>query len=397
LQDALAELLTLPEQEKEARGLADTPREIDHQPATWEGTLRRLSAQHGEIAAFLDECGIAVDSDDPPCVLLAGAGTSDYIGRAVSRLLRRHWRCQVDVVPSTELLTNMDDFILPGKRYLCISFSRSAESSEGVAVLEQMLERYPVQVRHMLVTCNGSGAMATFPGIFAITLDDAVNDRGLAMTSSFTNMVIAGQYLAYIREPHRYAPLLHELAEMGSRLLPQAANKAAELAAKGFSRVCFLGTGAMQAVAEESALKVLELNAGRIATLAQSPLGLRHGPLSFLNSETLVVAHLSGDESRAAYELDLLEDIRGKQLGVQMLVIAPKSSSRLRSLTSHILPLDAPLSFPDACRLPVDVMAGQLLALFFSLANGITPDSPSQGAISRVVSHVKIYSAAERK
>jgi tagatose-6-phosphate ketose/aldose isomerase len=291
----------------------------------------------------------------------------------------------------------MDDFILPGKRYLCISFSRSGESSEGVAVLEQMLDRYPVQMRHLVVTCNRSGVMATFPGVFAVTLDDKVNDRGLAMTSSFTNMVIAGQYLAYIRQPHRYVPLLQALEDMGRHLLPKAADKAAELATRGFSRVCFLGTGTMQAVAEESALKVLELNAGRIATLAESPLGLRHGPLSFLNEETLVVAYLSGDELRAAYELDLLEDIQRKQLGVEMLVVAPKASSRLHSLTQHLLLLDAPFSFPDECRPPVDVITGQLLALFFSLANGITPDSPSRGAISRVVSHVKIYSAAGRK
>jgi hypothetical protein len=40
----------------------------------------------------------------------------------------------------------------------------------------------------------------------------------------------------------------------------------------------------------------------------------------------------------------------------------------------------------------VDVIVGQLLALFLSIRNGIHPDTPSTGAISRVVSHVKIYS-----
>jgi hypothetical protein len=34
---------------------------------------------------------------------------------------------------------------------------------------------------------------------------------------------------------------------------------------------------------------------------------------------------------------------------------------------------------------------GQLLALFLSIENGISTDTPSAGAISRVVSHVRIY------
>jgi tagatose-6-phosphate ketose/aldose isomerase len=288
----------------------------------------------------------------------------------------------------------MPDHILPGKKYLLISFSRSGESSEGVAVLKQAHDSYQSQIRHLVVTCNASSTMARFPGVFPIKLDDAVNDRGLAMTSSFSNMVIAAQYLAHIRVPDRYRQLLQSMAEMGIRLLHEAADIAALLAKKKFMRVCFLGTGALQAVAQESALKVLELNAGKVATLAESPLGLRHGPMSFLNKETLVVTYLSGDDSRLQYEMDLLEEIRKKDLSRDILVVAPHAIDRIQNLTDHVLSLDAPSAFPDICRPPIDVIAGQLLALFFAIENGITPDTPSEGAISRVVSHVTIYSPA---
>jgi tagatose-6-phosphate ketose/aldose isomerase len=394
LQDSLSALLFLSEQEKEVRGLIDTPREIHQQPETWRGTLHRLSTARNSIREFLSSCGLTRGAQNPPTVILTGAGTSDYIGRAVSRLLHQKWGCEVAAIPSTELLTNMDDVILPGKKHLLISFSRSGESSEGVAVLEQALDRYPAQIRHLVITCNASSTMAKLPGVFTITLDDAVNDRGLAMTSSFSNMVITGQYLAHIHAPDRYEPLLQAMAEMGSRLLPEAANTAALLGKKSFPRVCFLGTGALQAVAQECALKVLELNAGKVATLAESPLGLRHGPMSFLNKETLVITYLSGDDYRLQYELDLLEEIRKKDLSGDILVVAPRATTRIRKLTDHALSLNAPLAFPDTCRPPVDVIAGQLLALFFAIENGITPDTPSEGAISRVVSHVKIYSPA---
>ena len=391
MQDALSALLSLSQQVKQARGLIDTPREIHQQPDTWRATLRDLSSQNDSLLAFLESCGIRRGSTTQPSVILTGAGTSDYIGRSVKDILRKHWSCDVAAIPSTELLTNMDDIILDGKQYLMISFSRSGESSEGVAAIEQALSLYPLQIRHLVVTCNAESTMAKFPGVFTIKLDDAVNDRGLAMTSSFSNMVIAGQYLAYAAKADQYTPLLEDLARMGDPLLPKAADMAATLAKKKFTRVCFLGTGALQAVGQESSLKVLELNAGKVATLAESPLGLRHGPMSFLNQQTLVVAYLSGDWHRLQYELDLLEEVRTKALCGAILVTAPQGSDRIRELTEHLLPLHAPPDFPDLCRPPVDIIVGQLLALFFSIENGITPDTPSNGAISRVVSHVKVY------
>lgn len=392
MQDALSALLTLPQQEKEARGLIDTPREIHQQPETWLGTLRRLSSLRDSLQAFLESFGIGPGSANQPAVILTGAGTSDYIGRALKDILRQQWNCEISAIPSTELLTNMDDIILAGKPYLMISFSRSGESSEGVAVVEQALNLYPTQIRHLIVTCNASSKMAKLPGVFTVKLDDAVNDRGLAMTSSFSNMVIAGQYLACIHAPDRYATLVESLASMGDSLLPNAANMATLLGKRGFTRACFLGTGALQAVAQESALKVLELNAGKVATLAESLLGLRHGPMSFLNKQTVVVAYLSGDDRRLQYELDLLEEIQSKDLCGEIVVVTPHASDRIEKLTQHALTLHAPSDFPDLFRPPLDVIVGQLLALFFSIENGITPDTPSDGAIGRVVSHVKIYS-----
>jgi tagatose-6-phosphate ketose/aldose isomerase len=286
---------------------------------------------------------------------------------------------------------SLDRSILPGRRYLLISFSRSGDGSEGVALLELARARYPVQIQHLVVTCNAGGAMAKMPGVFPIILDDAVNDRGLAMTSSFSKMIVAGHALAYVYRPEEYDVLLNELATMGDALLPRAADLAANLAKDRYSRVCFLGSGALQAVAQESSLKVLELNAGKIATLAESFLGLRHGPMAFLNGDTLVCAYLSGGEDVARYELDLLEEIRSKRLAKSLLLVAPRVPSRIRGLTEHVLALDAPAHFPDACRPPVDIIVGQLLALFLSIENGIRTDTPSGGAISRVVSHVKIY------
>jgi tagatose-6-phosphate ketose/aldose isomerase len=393
--DALAKLLALPEAEKRARGLLDTPREISQQPATWREGYREFLPLVPGIEGFLAQAGLN-NGAHRVAVLLVGAGTSDYIGQSLCALLQQQWRCDVKAVPSTDLLTNMDEYLVAGGKYLWISFSRSGDSSEGVAVLKSAVARYPA-IHHIVVTCNKLGQMASsFNGhgnVFSIVLDDQVNDRGLAMTSSFSNMVITGQSLAHIHELNTYSRILEELAAAAQGMLPQAAEMCARLVVDGFSKVCFLGSGALKAAAIESGLKVLELTAGRVISFAESFLGLRHGPLSAIDSETLVVGYLSGDARRRSFELDLLQEICDKKLTAKCLAVLPGPLDELVSQMTNnaiLLPFSMPIS--DLYRPPLDAIVGQLLGLFASLEHGLKPDSPSpKGAISRVVSHVRIH------
>jgi tagatose-6-phosphate ketose/aldose isomerase len=294
----------------------------------------------------------------------------------------------------------MDDWLRTDEGALCISFSRSGDSSEGVAVIEEMQRRFP-RVAHLVITCNADGAMAKLmhgqAQSYALVLDPATNDRGLAMTSSYSNMVVAGQALAYLNDLDEYGAMLKQLAESAESLLPRAADAAAKLAKSGFTRVCFLGSGALAATAAESALKVQELTAGRIFTMSQSFLGLRHGPLSFIDKQTLVVASLASDARTRSYESDLLRELYDKKLGATIAVTGFALTPEILGVAKVALDLgkDAVSAPPDALRPPLDVIFGQLLGLFCSLEAGLKPDTPSPtGAISRVVSHVKIHPTA---
>jgi tagatose-6-phosphate ketose/aldose isomerase len=392
--DELSRLLALSEVERVERGLVHTPREIRQQPDTWRRTFETFSEAAGGVRDFLARAGLTEGESLRPSVYLVGAGTSDYIGRALASLLRREWRCEVQAVPSTDLLTDVDDYCIPGRPYLWVSFSRSGDSSEGVAVIEAALERHPT-VKHLIVTCNGGGRMAReFGGrenVFTLVLDDAVNDRGLAMTSSFSNMVVAGQCLAHIGNLKPYGLVVEELAARAEGFLGAAADAAAGLVAGRFTKFCFLGTGALRAVAVESALKVVELTAGRVYTWSESYLGVRHGPLSAVDAETLVVGFLSNDERRRAYELDLLREVKGKRLAGRIVAVWPGRAPQSGEFDATLsLGLDA--EFEDLYRPPLDVVFGQLLGLFCSLGQGLKPDTPSpKGAISRVVAGVQIH------
>lgn len=392
--DPLSALLRLPASEKRERGLEHTSHEIAQQPGTWRRTLGRLQARQSELQAFLASAGLRDPQEKRPTVFLVGAGTSDYIGRSLHHLLRRRWQCEVIPVASTSLLTDFSDALVPGRRYLWISFSRSGNSPEGVAVLERALEECP-QISHLLVSCNGSGRMMRAvegrAACHAIVLDDEVNDRSLAMTSSFTNMVLTGQFLAHLWSLDGYAPIVEALAAAGESLLPRAAQLASDLVDEGYSRVCFLGSGGLAGAAMESALKVLELTAGRVQSMSQATLALRHGPMAALDQDTLLVASVSSESPRRNYELDLLREIGAKGLVRTRVAVAADPQELLRE-AEHVLAPEGGRAIPDACRPVLDVLFGQLLGLFASIHAGLQPDSPSPtGAISRVVPELSIY------
>jgi tagatose-6-phosphate ketose/aldose isomerase len=393
----LLTLLDLPEQEKAERGLEHTPREIWQQPETWGVTHRLCARAQRELQDAVRRAGIGRGSTSSPTVYLVGAGTSDYTGRALAPLLRARWGCDVWAIPSTTLLTEFEEFHRAGREYFWISFSRSGESPEGVALLERALERRP-QIRHLVITCNPQGPMAQLcerhqDRALALVLDDAVNDRGLAMTSSFSNMVLAGQCVAHLDDLAQFGEVVARMSETGRQFLPAAAEAAAEVTTLGCSRACFVGSGVLRAVADECSLKVVELSAGKVTTLAETPLGLRHGPMSSVDGQTVFVAFLSSDARRRGYELDLLREIDRKRLGRVRLAVMIANGDDVSQLADYRLPLAAAPDFPDHYRPVLDVMLGQLIGLFASMRCGLKPDQPSPGGtITRVVQPIKLYS-----
>jgi tagatose-6-phosphate ketose/aldose isomerase len=391
--NALERLINLREQEKEALGIVATPREIAQQPETWKTTLLVFERHRQALQSFLEAAGFAATSQRKPSVVMIGAGTSDYIGRVLTLLLRKKWGCETQAIPSTDMLLNMDDYFVGGQPYLCISFSRSGDSPEGVGVLQKTLEKFP-SVIHLIVTCNQRGRMAELcrdhDKAYAVVLDDAVNDRGLAMTSSFSNMVIFGQCLAHLWTPDDYLPIFQQLIAAGESLLRTAPDCAESLASRGYERVCVLGSGSLTGVARESALKVLEMTAGRVKTMAESVLGLRHGPMAALDRQTLLACFASSDNRTQRYEADLLHEVAAKGIVAEVLVVGPAGAEPQIARAERYLPIEGEI--PDLYRPPVDVITGQLLGLFFSLAHGLQPDKPSPGeVISRVVGQFTIY------
>ena len=110
----------------------------------------------------------------------------------------------VQTVASGSILTHPDQIVPRDQPCLVVSFARSGDSPESCAALDLLLERRP-DCHHLIITCNGRGRLATSylddPRVLHIVLDDRTCDRSLVMTSSFTNMVLAGRMLASLDAP----------------------------------------------------------------------------------------------------------------------------------------------------------------------------------------------------
>lgn len=394
--DPLKNLLNSPVLEQERCGYRYTAGEIAQQPATWRRTWNLLREQLPSLQAFLTGAGIRHSAAQRPEVFLIGAGTSDYIGRCLFSLFRQAWQCRVSAVPSTDLLLDFAELVLPHQPALWVSFSRSGDSPEGVALLERALEEQP-HIHHLVVSCNASGKMmqriAGLPNCLGILLDEETNDRALAMTSSFTNMVIAGHALAHAWSAEAYEPIAEALSNAAEQLLPLAARAARSVAEQAYPHVCFVGSGANAGTATESALKLMELTAGQVTTMSQTTLGLRHGPMAALHTDTLLVSFLSTEERRQRYEIDILREVEQKQLVERSIAILGAGAKDHPSLSAtEILAPEETFAIPDLYRPPVDILFAQLLGLFSSLRCGLKPDAPSPtGAISRVVQPIQVY------
>lgn len=391
---SLSSFVDLPVSEQKARGVVFTAREIAQQPDTWRNTLDIFRHNQERICSFLESTGLQDQLENRPVVMLVGAGTSDYIGHALELLLRQKWGCEVSACASTELLPNLDEYVVPGRRYLWISFSRSGDSPEAVAVVEQAIKLHP-SIAHLVITCNAQARLITVcekaAHACAIVLDDAVNDRSLAMTSSFTNMILMGQCLAHAWSIEEYATILERLVCAGREFMPQAEKEAERLSSLGLSRACMVGTGALASVAKESALKVLEMTAGQMKTMSETILGLRHGPMAALDAETLFLCFVSGKERRTNYAADLLREVGEKKITAQRIAVGPASAKeKIAPFCESYLAVDDGVA--DAYRPIVDVTFGQLLGFYCSVARGLKPDAPSPGGvINRVVEKFKIY------
>ena len=386
----LAALSGEPLDAQHGAGYADTLREILQQPATWRGSFELVCGAHAQqlLANALAPL--------PPHIVLTGSGSSIYIGECLAPLLQAGLGVPVQAIAAGTLLTHWRSLLPPGPGLL-ISLARSGDSPESAGVVNTLLADAPAW-RHLVITCNADGKLATqYPDesrLNALVLDARTNDRSLVMTSSFTNLWLAGLGLLQGTPAALTRSAVEAAGATVQRMFDTQAEAIAALAARDMHSAVYLGSGAAFGAAREGALKMLEMTGGTVVTLAETFLGLRHGPMSFVHPHTLVVALLSADPAVRAYEYDLLRELSRKQLGMAKLVVGAEIPADVLAPGDVAIETVDDASNPEVPALLAGVVVTQLLAFFRCLHLGGRPDAPSEGVLTRVVEDFALHGAA---
>jgi tagatose-6-phosphate ketose/aldose isomerase len=318
--NALHALTQLPRNELRERGLENTPREIEVQPALWIKNFESLRKRENEIRTFIESSVLRENRE----VVLMGAGSSSYIGLSAQNLMRSKWSLDCEVVPTTDMITHYDSILVKKKKYTFLSFARSGNSPEslGAYVLTNWFCDRP---NHIVITCNREGQLAKHASrddrTLLIELLPETNDRGLAMTSSFTSMLMAAQLLAHIHEVDEYRRLLNRISRSAKVVLEDFSGELADICGLDFDRAVFLGSGALFGSAVESQLKLQEMTSGGVVCKADTFMGVRHGPRVVIDEKTLVVYFLSRETWARRYELDLMKQVHAKKQGLRRIVV----------------------------------------------------------------------------
>jgi tagatose-6-phosphate ketose/aldose isomerase len=364
-----------------------TVHEIAQQPAVWARVQALVAAQTGPremTPEFIARCLATPNLR----IVLTGAGSSAFIGQCLAPALMRRTGLRVDAVATTDLVAGPHLYFQREVPTLLVSFARSGGSPESGAALE-LADQFVDDCQHLVFTCNPDSHLLRLAAERAnartLLLPAETHDRGFAMTSSFTSLLlVAAQVFGLL--PASSVPAI---ANAASALLAQGLTLAETLVEQRFERVVYLGSNELQGLAREAALKLLELTDGRMVASHDSPLGFRHGPKTIVNERTLVVMFVSNDPYTRQYDLDLLRELRrdGRAARVLALSAQPQQDEETDDVAIDGLAEanDLALAFP--C-----VVFAQRFALLQSLRLGLSPDNPSvSGTVNRVVRGVTIH------
>lgn len=366
-----------------------TYKEILQQPACWLKEYAVLIEQKAAIQAFLAKY-LTPETD----IVLTGAGTSAFIGDAIAPILRGAWK-NVRAVATTDIVTNAADYLNADKPLLLISFARSGNSPESVAAVN-LANAICKNVAHIYITCNKNGHLAqsaNAENILSLLLPEETDDKSLAMTSSFSTMLLTCLMISQIDHIEAERDRIEAVAANAQAVLSDYTAAIEAIAARPFERGVFLGSGPMKGIAEECHLKLQELTDGGVVCKFDSFLGFRHGPKAVVNEQSIMVYLMQDDEAIQRYERDLVKQVSGNNKLVAQIIVSAGARVNIEGVQEDLqVVMPNGLAKTGIYSVLPYVLVGQLLGFYTSVAHGLCPDTPSvSGNIHRVVEGVIIY------
>jgi glucosamine--fructose-6-phosphate aminotransferase (isomerizing) len=322
-------------------------------------------ATYREIKSQTEAWGQALDvtdgvklpnAADYEQVIFTGCGSTYYLSLAAAALYQELTGCGARAIPGGELLLNSRT-LLTDQKTLLVALSRSGRTTETIKAVEKFRAERRGQV---FVISNYDAVLSRLADVHIVISKG--QEESVAQTRSFASMYVAVTALC-ARMAGR-GDLLNEmnrLPEIGNWLIDKWEEFARELGENlNFDRFYFLGSGIRYGLACEVNLKMKEM------TLTHSEpfhfLEFRHGPMSMVNQNAVVVGMLS-DTNRVheAKVLSEMEELRGT----------------VASLGESEADVEFKSGIPESVRGVLYLPVLQLMAFYRSLAKGLNPDRPN--------------------
>lgn len=355
--------------------------EIFQQAEKWKEVYELYEQRKEKIEEFLAKVGSDVK------IIFTGAGTSEYVGNILNEYLKSLGTYDFSSIPTTDLVSAPYLHFKKDQKILLVSFARSGNSPESLAAVnlgEQIVDDF----YNMALTCAPDGKLALKlkddDKSFVFIEPEGTNDKGFAMTSSFSSMLLTGLLIFDKRDDKK--ELVESIAKTCQAIIADKEN-IEKLVDFDFERIIYLGSGPLYKLTNEARLKILELTAGKVASLYESSMGFRHGPKSFVNDKTLVVSFVSSNPYTSQYDLDILDETYADKIAQRIIAIANKeiAGDFEKLIYKNQINEDIYLALPY-------IVIAQLISLITSLRVGNTPDNPSKsGTVNRVVKGVQIH------
>lgn len=321
-------------------------------------TYREIKSQTEAWAQALDlasSCDLPV-SGDYEQVIFTGCGSTYYLSLAAAALYQELTGCPARALPAGELVLNPGTAFTDQKTLL-VAVSRSGTTSETLKAVENFKESRRGSV---MAISNYDEALSQLADMNILI--DKGQEESVAQTRAFASMYVAACVLcARMAGRNDLVEAMHKLPEVGNWIIGHYEGFAKEIGENLVSdRFYFLGSGVRYGLACEVNLKMKEM------TLTHSEpfhfLEFRHGPMSMVNQDALVVG-LFSDESHT-HEAKVLSEM--KSLGGTVISLGETNAD-----------VQFKSGIPDNVRGVLYLPALQWMAFYRSLAKGFNPDKPN--------------------
>lgn len=371
----------------------NTAKEIIQQPDTWRESIKNLIKNKIEIKSFID----SFLSKKEFRIILTGAGTSAFAGEVCEPYLTSLLNKRVEAIATTDLVASPKSYFIKDIPTLLVSFARSGNSPESVHAVN-LATQLVDDLYQVVITCNENGKLAkntvNDEKSLLLLMPPQTNDLGFAMTSSFTTMVLNAMAVFNINNIENFSSDVDKLSNSVNDFIENNIEKVTSLSNEDFERIVYLGSSTSKGIARESALKVLELTAGKVNASYDTPLGFRHGPKSVVDDKTVSVIYISNDEYTRQYDLDLAKEMLAHKKNDKVVIVGDNIEEDILNKADYVFNVEnINYNVENKVLLPLQqIIFGQMLSFLKSVNLGITPDNPCPtGEVNRVVQGVILH------